>query len=492
MLALGSVLGRKVCIRPKRLDSWYEAPNLWGAIVGRPGVLKSPALNEALRPLRELEGAAAKTHAAALLEWQASNAASEIRRTAAKQNAVRSAKKGHAFDTSGLIEGDGDEPAMRRYVVNDTSVESLGEILIANPNGVLAYRDELIGLLRLLDKEGNEGMRSFYLTAWNAKEPYTFDRIGRGLNRRIDASCLSLLGSIQPGVIGEYLREAVANFGGDGLMSRFSLLTWPDVSGEWRNIDRWPNSTARETAFGTFRRFDTLTPELVGAVDEFGDVHTLRFAPDAQDFFNDWRERFERTQRCGDANGMHSALIIHREKYRKLVPALALIYHLADKPNGGPVGIDALRRALGWARYGESHAQRAYASVIRADADSARELLKRIRRGDVVDGFRVRDIYVKGWAHLGKSEPVKQAVALLCEFDYLREQEEKTGGRWTSSYRIHPSLLAEANQRIGKVAGMEPTEPTEEASDGFDGSRLGTLCNFSPSPLPDQPNREVF
>ena len=50
-------------IRPKRLDSWYEAANLWGAIVGSPGVLKSPALNEALRPLRELESKAAAAHA---------------------------------------------------------------------------------------------------------------------------------------------------------------------------------------------------------------------------------------------------------------------------------------------------------------------------------------------------------------------------------------------------------------------------------------------
>ena len=48
MVALGSVLGRRVGILPKRFDSWREYPNLWGAIVGRPGVLKSPALREAL------------------------------------------------------------------------------------------------------------------------------------------------------------------------------------------------------------------------------------------------------------------------------------------------------------------------------------------------------------------------------------------------------------------------------------------------------------
>jgi hypothetical protein len=41
MIALGSVLGRKICIRPKRHDDWLEIANLWGCIIGRPGLLKA-------------------------------------------------------------------------------------------------------------------------------------------------------------------------------------------------------------------------------------------------------------------------------------------------------------------------------------------------------------------------------------------------------------------------------------------------------------------
>jgi hypothetical protein len=447
MIALGSVLGRKVCIRPKRHDTWFEAANLWGVIVGRPGVLKTPAINEALRPLRELEAKASADHTEALRQWQATKASREIERKAANSKALASAKQGKSFDPTALIDADDpDEPALRRYVVNDTSVEALGEVLMRNPNGTLAYRDELIGLLRQLDREGNEGARSFFLTAWTGKEPYTFDRIGRGLNRRIDAACLALLGSIQPTVIGEYLREAVAHAGGDGLMARFSLLTWPDISGDWRNIDRLPDSTAKDAAFATFRRFDALLPDKVGALREFGDVHALRFDAHAQDCFDDWRESFERAQRSGESNGTHPALIAHFEKYRKLVPALALICHLADKPNGGPIDADALVRALGWVQYAESHARRAYASVIRADAEAARELLRRIRRGEVEDGFRLRDVYRNGWARLGQADQARKAVEMLCDFDYLKAESEQTSGRWTERYRVHPKVLAEARE----------------------------------------------
>ena len=48
-------------------------------------------------------------------------------------------------------------------LVNDTTVEKLGEILTLNPRGVLVFEGELTGLLKSLDKDGREGDRGFYL-----------------------------------------------------------------------------------------------------------------------------------------------------------------------------------------------------------------------------------------------------------------------------------------------------------------------------------------
>ena len=59
------------------------------------------------------------------------------------------------------------EPTCRRYIVNDTTVEKLGELLRDNPWGLLEFRDELTGWLRCLDKPGHEGDRAFYLESWN-------------------------------------------------------------------------------------------------------------------------------------------------------------------------------------------------------------------------------------------------------------------------------------------------------------------------------------
>src|SRR5580658_6516828 len=62
LVALGAVVGRSCAIRPKRYDDWTVVPNLWGAVVGPPSSMKSPALTEALRPLAQLAGEATEEH----------------------------------------------------------------------------------------------------------------------------------------------------------------------------------------------------------------------------------------------------------------------------------------------------------------------------------------------------------------------------------------------------------------------------------------------
>lgn len=438
MISLAAVAGRKIGIRPKRRDDWLEVPNLWGAIVGRPGVMKSPALREAMRPLRMLEKKAFEAFEGDIQQWRAERELHKLQREANKSNVLKKLKNGKAVEPDALADDFADdEPQPRRYVVNDSSVEALGEILRFNPNGTLAYRDELIGLLKSLDKEGSEGARGFYLSAWSGTDGYTFDRIGRGFNLRIDACCLSLLGSIQPAVIGSYLRQAVAGAGDDGLLSRFQLLVWPDIGG-WRNVDRFPDGEAKEAAYKAFERLDGLDPAAIGATVEDGAIPYLRFDDVAQELFTEWRLEFEQRIRSGND---HAAFESHLSKYRKLVPSLALLIHLADT-EGGPIGEAALLKALAWAEYLESHARRAYASVTQAEGEGARALLARIRRNEVPDPFKAREVYLKHWAYLSNPEETHQAIGLLCDLDYLREERLDTQGRPTSLYRVNPKARA--------------------------------------------------
>ena len=449
MVALSSVIGRKACIAPKRRDNWRVIPNLWGAVVGRPGVMKSPALAEAMKPLDRLQALASELHAEEMRDHSINQKIDGMGGKATEDKAQKLVKAGKIEEARHLLTEAADfeaarPPALRRYVVTDASVEALGEILIENPWGVLAYRDELNGLLRSLDKEGQEGSRAFYLQGYDGNQGYTFDRIGRGRNLHIPAVCLSLLGGIQPGKLQAYIHDAVSGGAADdGLLQRFGLLVWPDVGREWRNVDRFPDTAAKNAAFETFQRLDAMQP---GTDPETGEPApaVYRFAPDAQAEFDDWRHDFETALRSGEH---HPAMESHLSKYRKLVPALALVCSLADGES--EVSMDSLLRALAWGDYLESHAARAYGAGTGPNTDAATALLDKIKAGKVADGFSPRDVYLKGWAHLGTPEAVKAAAALLCDLGHLRRIDSKpgsAGGRPTASYQINPKTSGkEAN-----------------------------------------------
>jgi len=441
MVALSSVIGRKAAIKPKRYDDWTVIPNLWGVIVGRPGVMKSPALSEVMKPLSRLEIEAAKTYATAVSDFKTSQKLAEMADKHAEKEAQKLVSKGNTQGAKKLLqaqEQDNDQspPALRRYTVTDTSVEALGETLMDNPHGVLIYRDELDGLLKSMSKEGQEGARAFYLQGYDGNQGYTFDRIMRGKNRRIKAVCLSMLGGIQPGKLQEYIRQA--NNGGagdDGLLQRFGLLVWPDVAGEWRNVDRWPDTDAKQRAFDTFKRLDDMAPDTDPDTSE-DCPKEYRFSEDAQVLFEEWRQDFETSLRSDEH---HPAMESHLSKYRKLIPALALVCALAD--NEQEVSRDSLLRALAWGEYLQTHAERAYAAGSRPATAGAVALLAKIKAGIVSSGFKPADIYLKGWTRLSTPEEVHAATTLLCDLGHLRRIERgpgAAGGRPSAIFEINP------------------------------------------------------
>jgi Protein of unknown function (DUF3987) len=428
VVALGSVIGRKIGVRPQRRTDWIEVPNLWGCIVGRPGVLKSPAMLEALKPLHRLEADARKEHEAALKAYEHDAEYYKI--------AKDKARKGN---TKAITEIEApEEPKARRYIVNDTSYEALGQILVDNPNGVLVFRDELVSLLKTLDREEYVAARGFYLSAWNGTSGYTFDRIIRG-KTHIEAACVSLLGSTQPGRLAEYISKATSGGSGDdGLIQRFNLLVWPDQSGEWKEVDRYPDSEARKAAWDTFYRLSNLDPATIGAQrDEYEAIPFLRFDDDAQRLFSDWRGEHERKLRSGE---MGPALESHLAKYRTLVPALALINHLADGGNGA-IGERAVLRALAFTdEYLGTHARRAYHAGLNAETTAAKAILKRIRKGALKDGFTLREAMWNHWADLTDRDQALAGLNLLCDLNWLRPDKVQTGGRPTTTYRINPRI----------------------------------------------------
>jgi len=159
MIALASLVGRKLAIRPKQHDDWTVVPNLWGAIIGPPSVMKSPPLKEVLKPLHRLVVQAQKSYEQAVLAYENEASIEKLKRSALEAQIKGAMKARKDYDE--LVRqmeslASPERPTRRRYAINDTTVEKLQQLLNENPNGLLVQRDELIGFLRYLDRDGQE------------------------------------------------------------------------------------------------------------------------------------------------------------------------------------------------------------------------------------------------------------------------------------------------------------------------------------------------
>ena len=439
MAGLASLVGRKVAIHPKQKDDWLVTPNLWAALIGRPSTMKSPAMAEGLRPLKRLAAQARKDHELALLEYKADRLFHKQRAALLEQEVKKALKSGDKLKIKAVkeealaaVQDNEDPPTERRYIINDVTLEKIGELLNQNPNGLLLERDELTGWLKNLDREDKANDRAFYIECFNGSNSYTYDRIGRG-TLYIESTTLSIIGGIQPSRLRPYIWQAInQGAGDDGLIQRFQLAVYPDDPGHWRNIDRWPDSDLRNAAFEIYQRLDEAEPL---PTDDEGRVQGVRFDPDGQAVFNEWRSDLENKVREPD---IHPAIESHLVKYRSLMPSLALIINEVEQGHAQAVTASSALKAIGWCQYLESHMHRIYGGAIDPATQGAKIILE--RRDRLPDPFKVKAIRQKGWAGLSETRQVKAALSELIESGYIREVAQHTKGRPAVSYEWNPTL----------------------------------------------------
>jgi Protein of unknown function (DUF3987) len=442
IVCLGSVIGARCGIKPKRRDDWIVTPNLFGGIVGDPSVKKSPALGTVTRFLDRLEAKEAEKLEEAKKLYAAEMAAFEAHQSAVKASMKKAAngkpdqnKMASAMADMQALEPP-EEPQQRRFKSNDSTTEKLGDMLVHNPQGLLVCRDELIGLLASWEKEGREGDKAFYLEGWNGTGSFNIDRIARG-SLYVPNLCLSVFGGIQPDLLERYLAGITQSLDNDGRIQRFQVMVYPDgVQWAWR--DRYPVKGAREAVRDLFDRLAVFDPVQDGAAaaDDFVKLPHFHFDDDAQAIFVEWCTQLNTEQIPAEPNPLMRQ---HFGKFEKLFCAIALILHLAEQ-GIGPVKADSALRAAAWCEYLAGHARRVYGLVEASKVNTARMVARRIADGKLPDVFRTRDLLRKQWTGCTTGMQVDAALAILEEHRWLDGVEvgDPAGGRRTIDYHVNP------------------------------------------------------
>ena len=456
IVSLGALIGTKTGIRPKQKDNWLELPNLWGAACGVPSTKKTPSLTAGAGMLFRLAAEESERFEREQKEFQDLLTVGEIEQAEIKKQLTSSVRA--------RLNGDGDTdeqahiqrmkethdrllgatPTKRRYHTTDSTGAKLGDLLVNNPIGLMVFRDELGGLLSKLDHPDNAEERGFYLEGFGGKSGYAIDRMERG-ELWVPNVCLSVLGGIQPDKLAGYMNRAFRQAGNDGLLQRFGLLVYPEPV-RWKYVDRYPDKAAKDRAWSVFQKLNDFDPLEWGAMppDDFCRFCRFGFDDDAQKIFIEWLGWLQNEILANEEN---PNLEEHFTKYQKLVPALALIFHLvdcADSGQRGPVGVQSIVRAAAWSELLMDHARKAYGLLMDAGLSGAVALSKKIQAGAVQSGFSARDVHVKGWSGLTEIETVKAAIDALINEGWLRHAVVQTGGRKKEAFEINPKLTAVA------------------------------------------------
>jgi putative DNA primase/helicase len=447
ILMFASLIGARCSISPYERDNWKVVPNLWGGILGEPGTMKSPVCSEVLFPFKYLEAKAKEEYTSKKVKFEAEKiifleAKNALERKAKeivdqkdekvnKQTALATITE----ELANLLKNEPLEPAYIRYKVSDTTVEKMQEILSQNPQGVLVYRDELMGFLESWEKKGHESDRSFYLEAWNGDQPYTSDRIGRG-TVLAENICVSILGTTQPDKILPYLHKAIKKAANDGLLQRFQLLVYPDNL-MWKVVDEYEDLIAKQRVFDICKTIVTMKFTDYGAevseplYEGQYNIPFFRFSSEAQSFFHNW---VGNSQQQPNSNN-HEIIGQHLSKYKSLMPSLALIFHIvdiADGQKGKDVSFSSVQKAALWCDYLESHARRIYGMVLDTTFDpkpspsKSDELLAWMRKQSNHTNQPLKRRFIMRHSKFRSSKELDPLLSDLIQMDRIQEGPQGT------------------------------------------------------------------
>lgn len=474
LVAMAAVVGCRLGIRPRKYDNWLVVPNLWGCVVGRPSLKKTPATKGAERQLRNIESRSREALHDEIEDAEVEAMLFEPRKKlleTSMKSAIKSgddeAARSYAAQLKGLVETKPPEP--RRIIAKETSIQKLCEMLGRHPAGMMLFIDELLGWMRKLDRDDQAGVRQIYLTLWNGTEIVNDDTLGRGeLSAR---GCVSVFGCFTPGGLTEYVSDAIR--GGradDGLVQRLQVTVWPDSPKEYHPVDQWPDGPAKERLRQTFEELADIDAQSIGNTDNFDDddIPFLHFDDDGQALFDAWDLTHQRRLRGED---LPEAFESHLTKYASMVPSIALLLHLASGKRG-PVSGVAAATAIRWTEYLESHARRLYAVATSPQRQHAARLLGRLLTWPADSPIRTASIVKRCWSGLSTKEVVDETLSLLAETGWVQSVKAETGGRPTVNWLVHPDA-AKFAAKYQTEAPKTTKSPPNESFGGFEGSVLG-------------------
>ena len=288
------IIGNTIRVEVK--PGWQEICTLWIAIVGKPGIGKTPSVNQMIFPLREANVREQKEYQKQYAKWR-------------EYESLDKKEK----DLHEKI----DKPLSRQFLVNDITLEALVDLHEQNPNAIGVFKDELAGWFKDMNKYRQGSDLEFWLSSWSG----TSISLNRKTSKSafVDKPFIPVLGGIQPGVFEEF---TTGNNKDNGFVDRI-LISYPDL-----NVNHYNNNHISDELIEWYRAFidnlrNLFTKQFV-RFNEKGEIENMvaKFKNDASKEWMRIHEKITHIQNSDEENEYMKSMLPKQKSY---IPRFAMI-----------------------------------------------------------------------------------------------------------------------------------------------------------------------
>jgi hypothetical protein len=426
---VSSLIG--IARRIETTSSWRQPMTCWTTVVGASGTGKTPGLNVTKRCVKQIERNAKNRDDAKRRAHETKKESASAARAKWKKAVEDAIEANRPTPTMPIEATDPGKFIPPKLYISDGTIERLGELLQARPQGILFLRDELSGLFTNMSRYSSGQGNEFWLEAWNG-DSFNVERMGRVTH--VDHLLIGIAGGMQPD-------KLVKSFEGDhdGMYARV-LFAWPSEPGcpalsnealeiepDIQNAINRVDKLAELTAEGTLViRNIPLSPE---AWTEFAQF--LQFAHQGKDAF-EGREREWWAKMSAHALRLSGMLTY-------------LPWAVEGGPEPAAIGKDAMASAIVLAKdYFWPHARACLRQIgLTERHTNARRVLRWLRAARKTEVSR-EEVRREALSQRLDADETTELLASLCRSGWLREKASPSGpqgGKPSRRWLVNPNLF---------------------------------------------------